>query len=300
MSLADAAVPTAAMPSGSATHAAAPTRVRGAWGRLLRSELRLVFGRRRNIALLVGLACVPLLLGTVLFVTRDSALGGQGPGFISRVTENGLFLVVAALFMCLPFLLPLTTGIASGDAIAGEAQAGTLRYLLAVPVSRARLLGIKALATLAYVACAVLAIAVVAFVVGAVMFGVGDVTLLSGTTVPVADGVLRIAGVAAYVALSLTGLVAVGLFLSTLTEVPVGAMAGTVVVAIVSAVLDTLPQLAVIHPGLLTHHWLDFAEFLRLEVGWGVLGQGLAVQAAWVAVFGALAWSRFTTADVTS
>ncbi|MBX9244725.1 ABC transporter permease [Actinotalea ferrariae] len=288
------------MPSGSATHAAAPTRVRGAWGRLLRSELRLVFGRRRNIALLVGLACVPLLLGTVLFVTRDSALGGQGPGFISRVTENGLFLVVAALFMCLPFLLPLTTGIASGDAIAGEAQAGTLRYLLAVPVSRARLLGIKALATLAYVACAVLAIAVVAFVVGAVMFGVGDVTLLSGTTVPVADGVLRIAGVAAYVALSLTGLVAVGLFLSTLTEVPVGAMAGTVVVAIVSAVLDTLPQLAVIHPGLLTHHWLDFAEFLRLEVGWGVLGQGLAVQAAWVAVFGALAWSRFTTADVTS
>ncbi len=300
MSLADATVGTAAVRAGSAVPAAAPARVRGAWGRLLRSELRLVFGRRRNIALLVGLACVPLLLGTVLFVTQDSALGGQGPGFISRVTENGLFLVVAALFMCLPFLLPLTTGIASGDAIAGEAQAGTLRYLLAVPVSRARLLGIKALATLAYVACAVLAIALVAFLVGAVMFGVGDVTLLSGTTVPVSDGVLRIAGVAAYVALSLTGLVAVGLFLSTLTEVPVGAMAGTVVVAIVSAVLDTLPQLAAIHPGLLTHHWLDFAEFLRLEVDWGVLGQGLAVQAAWVAVFGSLAWSRFTTADVTS
>ncbi|WP_024285201.1 ABC transporter permease [Cellulomonas sp. KRMCY2] len=273
---------------------------RGAWGRLVRSELRLVFGRRRNIALLAGLSFVPLLLGTLLFVTQDSALGGQGPGFIGRVTGNGLFLVVASLFMCLPFLLPLTTGIASGDAIAGEAQAGTLRYLLAVPVSRGRLLAVKALATMTFVGSAVAAIAVVALVVGAAYFGLGELTLLSGSTVPLSDGVLRIAGVALYVVLSLSGLVAVGLFLSSLTEVPVGAMAATVVVAIVSAVLDTLPQLAAIQPALLTHHWLNFAEFLRIQVDWGVLGRGLAVQAAWVAIFGALAWSRFTTADVTS
>lgn len=297
MSRADAVVDDVARPT---TTPADATRRRGAWGRLLRSELRLVFGRRRNIALLVGLSAVPLLLGTVLFITQDTALGGQGPGFVGRVTGNGLFLVVAALFMCLPFLLPLTTGIASGDAIAGEAQAGTLRYLLAVPVSRTRLLAVKALATLLFVAAAVMAIAVMALVVGAVYFGLKDVTLLSGSTVPLGDGLLRMAGVAVYVALSLTGLVAVGLFLSTLTEVPVGATAATVVVAIVSAVLDTLPQLAAIHPGLLTHHWLDFAEFLRIQVDWGVLGRGLGVQAAWVAIFGALAWSRFTTADVTS
>lgn len=273
---------------------------RGASLRLLRSELRLVFGRRRNIILLIGLAAVPLLLGTVLYITQDSALGGQGPGFIGRVTSNGLFLVVAALFMCLPFLLPLTIGIASGDAIAGEASAGTLRYLLVVPVARTRLLVVKAIGALSFAAAAVLSIAVVAFVTGGAYFGFHDLTLLSGTTVPLSDGLLRMLGVVVYVALSMTGLVAVGLFLSTLTEVPVGAMAATVVVAIVSAVLDTLPQLAAIHPGLLTHHWLDFAEFLRVQVDWGVLGNGIAVQAAWVAVFGALAWSRFTSADVSS
>jgi len=105
---------------------------------------------------------------------------------------------------------------------------------------------------------------------------------------------------AGYVALSLTGLVAVGLSFSTLTEVPVGAMATTVVVAIASAVLDTLPQLAAIHPGLLTHHWLNSAEFLRVQVDWSVLGQGMAVQAAWVVIFGSLAWSRLLTADVSS
>lgn len=290
---------TATRPPGGVPDADVAPRRGAAW-RLLRGELRLIFGRRRNQVLLVGLAAVPLLLGTVLFVAQDSALSGQGPGFVGRVTGNGLFLVVAALFMCLPFLLPLTIGIASGDAIAGEAQAGTLRYLLAVPVSRSRLLLAKAVASLTFVGAAVLAIALVALVTGAAYFGIRDITLLSGSTVPVGDGLLRVAGVVVYVALSLTGLVAVGLFLSTLTEVPVGAMAATVVVAIVSAVLDTLPQLAVIHPGLLTHHWLDFAEFLRVEVDWGVLAQGLAVQGAWVAVFGALAWSRFATADVTS
>lgn len=277
---------------------AAPAPV--AWGRLLRSELRLVLGRRRNIVLLVGLALVPVLLGTVLFLTRDSALSGQGPSFVDQVTGNGMFLVVAALFLCLPFLLPLCIGIASGDAVAGEASAGTLRYLLVVPVPRTRLLTVKAVAALTFAAAAVLAVAVTGLVVGALYFGLHDVTLLSGTTVPVGEGALRVLGIVGYVGLSLTGLVAVGLFFSTLTEVPVGAMAATVVVAIVSTVLDSLPQVSAIHPGLLTHHWFDFAEFLRVQVDWGVVADGLLVQAAWVALFGSLAWARFTTADVTS
>ena len=274
--------------------------LRGSLARLVRSELRLVLGRRRNLVLLAGLSLVPLLLGTVLFLSQDTALQGQGPGFVGRVTGNGLFLVVASLFLCLPFLLPLTIGIASGDAIAGEASAGTLRYLLTVPVARGRLLAVKAVGALTFAAAAVAAIAVVGIVAGAMFFGLRGITLLSGTTVPLGDGILRIAAVVVYVGLSMTGLVAVGLFFSTLTEVPVGAMAATVVTAIVCGVLDQLPQLHTIAPALLTHHWLDFAEFLRLEPDWGVLGQGLALQAAWVVIFGALAWSRFTTADVSS
>lgn len=279
---------------------AAPARRGVATARLLRSELRLVFGRVRNIVLLAGLAAVPVLVGIVLFVTQDSPVAGQGPPFLDRVTGNGLFLVFAALVSCLPFLLPLCVAIVSGDAVAGEAAAGTLRYLLVVPVPRTRLLLVKAGAVLAFAVAAVAAIAVTGLVVGAVLFGVGDVTLLSGDTVPLAEGILRTLGVVGYVVLSLTGLVAVGLFLSTLTEVPVAAMASTVVVAIVSGVLDALPQLSAVHPWLLTHHWLDLGEFLRLQVDVPTVLGGLAVQGAWAAVFGALAWSRFTTADVSS
>lgn len=276
------------------------SRARGSFGRLVRSELRLLFGRRRTLALLAGLALVPLLLALVLFIASNSGMGGQGPGFIDRVTGNGLFLVIAALFMCLPFLLPLTIGITAGDAISGEAQAGTLRYVLTVPVARTRLLVAKALVALAFAFAAVLVITIVALAAGGAFFGFSEMTLLSGTTVSLAAGAARMLGVAAYVALSLTGLVAVGLFFSTLTEVPVGAMAATTVVAVVSSVLDTLPQLSAIHPYLLTHHWFDFAEFLRLEVDWSVLASGLLVQLGWVAIFASLAWGRFRTADVTA
>ncbi|MCL1870328.1 MAG: ABC transporter permease [Promicromonosporaceae bacterium] len=275
-------------------------RVPGAFGRLLRSELRLVLGRRRNVILLSGLAAVPLLLALVLFLTRSSQSAGEGPGFVGRVTENGLFLVVAAIFVCLPFLLPLTIAIASGDAIAGEASAGTLRYLLVVPVPRTRLLVVKALAALAFAGSAVLAIAIVGLVAGAGFFGLHDVVLLSGDTVSLGAGALRIAGVVVYVALSMTGLVAVGLFFSTLTEVPVAAMAATVITAIVSGVLDALPALHAIHPWLLTHHWLDFAELLRIQPDWRTLASGLGVQAAWIVIFSTLAWARFTSADVSS
>lgn len=278
----------------------APNRRRGAFGRLLRSELGLVLGRRRNQFLLALLASVPILLGIVLAIVSDSAYAGQGPGFIDRIGGNGLFLVVTSLFLCTPFLLPLVTSIAAGDAIAGEAGGGTLRYLLTVPVRRGTLLVAKALAAMTFMLVAVALVTAAALLAGGVLFGFDDLTLLSGQTIPLADGVLRMLGVAAYVAMSLTGLVAVGLFFSTLAEVPVGVMAATVVVAIVSTVLDSLPQLSAIHPFLLTHHWFDFAEFLRFEVSWSLLGQGLALQAAWVAIFGSLAWARFTTADITS
>ncbi len=287
-------------PAEPADAAPAPRpRHRGATLRLLRSELGLVFGRRRNQVLLIALGVIPLIIGTAVKLSNGPD-AGEGPPFLSSVSSNGLFLVFTSLVVCLPLFLPLTVGIVSGDAVAGEASAGTLRYLLTVPVSRGRLLVVKGLGSLAFAAAAVLTVALVALTLGAALFGLGDVVLLSGDTIGLGEGLLRAAGVAAYVTLSLSGLVAVGLFVSTLTEVPVGAMATTVVVAVASSVLDALPQLSAVHPGLLTHHWFDFGELLRSSVDLGLLGTGLLVQLAWVVVAGALAWSRFTTADITS
>jgi len=272
--------------------------VPGAFWRLYRSELRLVLGRRRNLALLAVLAAVPALIGTAVKISTPK--GGDGPEFLGQVTGNGLFLVFTALTVSLPLFLPLVIGVVSGDAIAGEAGSGTLRYLLTVPVTRGRLLAVKSLGVASYTALAVATVTVVGLLVGAALFGLHDVTLLSGDTVALGNGLLRTLAVAAYVTVALFGLAAGGVFVSTLTENAIGAMATTIGLAVFSALLDAVPQLSAIHPVLLTDHWLGFGELLRTGVDTGALLRWSLLHLAYAAVFLSLAWSRLTTKDVTS
>jgi ABC-2 type transport system permease protein len=272
----------------------------GALRRQIAAELRLVFGRRRNAILLAGVGLVPILVGVAIRINGGASGRGDGPRFINQVSENGLFLVFTSLALMLPLLIPLVVGIVSGDAIAGEAGAGTLRYLLTIPAARGRVLAVKGSAALAFALAVVVVVALVGFIVGTALFPLGDVTLLSGDRVSLANGIGRGLLVGGYVLLSLTGLIVIGLLASTLTEVPVAAMATTIVIAVVSQVVDAIPQLHVVHPYLLTHHWLDFGELLRIEPRVGLLLHGLAVQAAYVAIAASLAWARLSSADVTS
>src|SRR5665213_557549 len=224
-------------------HAPPALRVRyqGVFLRQFLSETSIIFRRRRNIAILAVLGAVPVLIGVAVKVSAPR--GGGGPAFIGQITSNGLFLAFAALTVCLPVFLPLAVAVVAGDSIAGEANTGTLRYLLTVPVSRTRLLAIKSIGTLAYIGTAIGLVALVGIVVGVSLFGTHGVTLLSGDTVSLANGLLRTVGVGVYVFVDLLGLAAIAMFLSTLTEVPVGAMAGTVALVIIFAVLDSVPQL---------------------------------------------------------
>jgi len=267
-------------------------------GRQLRSELLMVFRRKRNIAMLIVLALVPILIGTAVFVAAPRP--GEGPPLVSQIAGNGLFLSFAALTICLPVLLPLAVSVIAGDAFAGEASTGTLRYLLTVPVSRTRLFAIKSAGVLAYVAAAILIIIVVGAIVGATYFGINGVTLLNGETVSNGEGALRAAGIALFVFVDLLGLAALAMFISTLTEVPIGAMAATVVLAIVFAVLEAVPQLGSFRSLLLTHHWFGFGELLRGEVNMGWLLRDTTIPLSYTAIFAAAAWARLATADVTS
>jgi ABC-2 type transport system permease protein len=285
-----------------AAQPAAPTpaivRHRGVLRRQLRNEFRLIFRRRRNIAMLIVLGAVPVLIGTAVKVSAPRP--GEGPAFIGQITGNGLFLAFAALTICLPVFLPLAVAVIGGDCIAGEANTGTLRYLLTVPVSRTRLLLVKSIGTLTYIAVAIAVVALIGSVMGVALFGTHGVTLLSGDTVSVSNGLLRTIGVAAYVFVDLLGLAAIAVFFSTMTEVPVGAMAATVAIVIAFAVLDSVPQLGGIRGLLLTHHWLDFGELLRQPIATQQLLRDTVVPLAYTAIFGSAAWSRLSTADITS
>jgi ABC-2 type transport system permease protein len=278
---------------------AAPSAQRSSGAAFLASELALLFRRRRTWAMLLALAAIPILIAVAVRLS-SSPSPGRGPAFLDRIAQNGLFVGVVGLLLCIPLFLPLTVGVVAGDTIAGEASQGTLRYLVVAPVGRVRLLVVKYVAAAVFCVAATLAVALSGTIAGLALFPVGPVTLLSGDTIGIGESVLRLALVAGYIAVSLLGLSAIGLFFSTLTDVPVGAMAATVVLAVASQVLDSLPQLDWLHPWLFSHHWLDFADLLRSPIAWDSFGDNALLQLGYVVVFGALAYGRFVTKDILS
>ncbi|MEU7055078.1 ABC transporter permease [Streptomyces sp. NPDC046197] len=272
---------------------------------LLRSELVTTFRRWRTLALLGVLAAVPILVGVAVKIetgggSRADRGGGGGPAFITQITNNGLFLVFTALAATLPFFLPMAIGVIAGDAIAGEANAGTLRYLLVAPAGRTRLLLTKYATTMAFCLVATVVVAVSALTVGALLFPLGDLTTISGTQISFADGLGRALLIALVVAVSLIGVAALGLFVSTLTNSGIAAMATTVGLLITVQILDQIPQLHAIHPYLFSHYWLSFADLMRDPVYWDDLVKNLELQALYAAVFGSAAWARFTAKDITA
>lgn len=273
-------------------------RPTGALARQYRNELRLVFRRRRNIAMLVVLAAIPILIGVA--VKLSSTGPGQGPPLVGQITNNGFFLAFTALTVCLPVFLPLAVAVVAGDSVAGEAHTGTLRYLLTIPVSRGRVLLVKSLGSLTYLAAAIILVAGVGIIAGLALFSSHGVTLLSGNTVSFGEGLKRLLGVAIFVFIDLLGLAALAIFLSTLTEVPIGAMAGTVALVIAFGVLDTVPQLGGIRGILLTHHWLGYSDLLRHDYSVLSLAHNLVVPLSYAAIFFSAAWARITTSDITS
>ncbi|MBN0046667.1 ABC transporter permease [Streptomyces actuosus] len=272
---------------------------------LFRSELVITLRRWRTLALLGVLAVVPVLVGIAVKIeTRGGSSvghrGGDGPAFISQVTNNGLFLVFAALAATLPFFLPMAVGVIAGDSIAGEANAGTLRYLLVAPAGRTRLLLAKYTTTLVFCLLAALVVAVSALAVGALLFPLGDLTTISGTRISLADGLGRALLIALVVAASLVGVAALGLFVSTLTGSGIAAMATTVGLLITVQILDQIPQLDALGPYFFSHYWLSFADLMRDPVQWDDLQRNLGLQALYAAVFGSAAWARFAGKDITA
>jgi|SRR6478735_2184055 len=267
--------------------------------RFLRSELGLVLRRRRNLAGLLVLAAVPVLIAVAVRSTASKP-GSDAPDFFQSITQNGLFVALAALTVELGIFLPLAIAAISGDAVAGEANLGTLRYLLTVPVSRLRLLGIKYAAIVVFAFVATFLITVVGMVVGLALFGGGDLTTLSGNQVSFANGLGRVVLASAYLAVALASLGAVGLFISTLTEQPIAATLATVIFSTASFILDSIPQVDWLHPYLITHHWMAFGDFFRTPMAWNGVLHGLYLAAAYGLVFFLAAWARFAGKDVTS
>jgi ABC-2 type transport system permease protein len=263
-----------------------------------RAEVGLLLRRTRTRALLIVLAVVPIVIAVAVRLSGNGPQPGEGPQFLDQLTHNGVFAALVGLTVTVPFFLPLAVAVVAGDSIAGEANLGTLRYLLTRPYGRTRLLVAKGAVVALFCIIATFTVAAAGIIAGAILFPIGPVTTLSGTTLSLAAGTARIFVAAAIVGASLLGLAAIGLWISTLTDAPVGAMAATAGIAVLSGVLETVPQLHAIHPWLLTHYWLTFGDVLRSPIRWTDITKNFLLQLGYVAVFATAAWARFTTKDI--
>ncbi|HEY7264981.1 MAG TPA: ABC transporter permease [Trebonia sp.] len=277
--------------------------------RFLLNEMRLVFFRRRNLLLLFVVVLFPLLIGIGLKLAAPASHGGEGGGggpasggaaFFNQLAGNGVFLTFIALSLLLILVLPVVIAVVSGDSVAGEAGYGTLRYLLAVPAGRTRLLAVKYLTIVAWGVAATFIVSAVALIAGVIFFPVGPVTLLSGTTVSLGAGLVRVLLVTLYVCAAMAALGAIGLAVSAFTEHAIGAIAAVMILVVASEVVDQIPQFASVAPYLPTHWWNSFDSLLRVPVDTTTMWHGLLSFGVYAAVFCAIAWARFTSGDVTS
>jgi len=260
-------------------------------------------GRRPRSWVSVGLLCgLPALVAIFLAATNLGPAPGEDPAFLSAVLANGALFPAAALAIVLPIFLPVAVAVVGGDAIAGEASSGMLRYLLLRPVGRTRLLVAKLVSLVAFVLVAVVAVAASSYVVGVALFPSDptSTTSVSGATLTTTELVLRTGAAVIYVAVSMLGVGAIAVFLSTVTDSSLGATFVALAVLVASQVFVTLDASGAIRPYLPTRYWLAWIDLYREPILWRDIERGLAIQAVYVAVFLAMAWANFATKDIKS
>jgi ABC-2 type transport system permease protein len=273
-------------------------------------ELRKLLVSRRTWVTILLIDALPTLVAVLLAVTEVGPRPGTGPAFLSAVLTDGKLFPLAALGIVLPLFLPIAVALNAGDAIAGEAQAGTLRYVLVRPVGRTRLLVAKLTSVMAFVVLTVLVVAVTAYVVGVLLLGgsrvptvgtVGTVgtASISGGTFSTQELLLRTGLALGYAMVCMLGVAAIALFLSTMTRSPLGAALGALAVLIASTILLGLEAASVLQPYLPTRYWLAFVDLFRDPILWRDVLRGVTLQAVYVVVFLAAGWANFMTKDVT-
>jgi ABC-2 type transport system permease protein len=290
--------------------------------------------RRLRTWISIGLICaLPLVVAIFIAVTHLAPPPGQGSAFLSAVLDEGQLYPAAALALVLPVFLPVAVAVVAGDSIAGEASAGTLRYLLARPVGRTKLLVAKLVAVITFAVLAVVAVTVTSYATGVLILGpsraaaVGTtpgglapgsiapgaggsptaglqsgaaITSLSGTPLTTLQLIERVLGAMSFITVSMLGVAAIALFLSTLTNSAIGAALGSLAALVVSEILVTLNAATAVQPYLPTRYWLAWIDFFRQPIFWPDIQRGFAIQAVYVLVFLAAGWANFATKDVTT
>jgi ABC-2 type transport system permease protein len=256
--------------------------------------------RRRRVQLLLGfLVLLPFILWAAFEFGGDDG-GGGGSGFVDLATSSAPNFVVFTLFAVSSFLLPMIVALFFGDTIASEASWSSLKYLLAMPIPRHRLMRQKAVASGLLSLFAITLLPAVALLVGVIFYGTGEALSPTGDAIPFDQAMVALLFTVIYLAIHLLWVAGMALFLTVSTDAPLGAVGGTVLVAILSSILDQITALEDLRNFLPTHYAFAWSDLISTDIDWSNMAAGAFSAVVYAAFFGMLAWRRFQTKDITS
>ncbi|MDI9884567.1 ABC transporter permease [Streptomyces sp. HNM0645] len=269
----------------------------------LRVEAVRQLKRRRTLVMGAILAALPFVLIAAFAIGGSPDERGDGGGRINLMdtaTASGANFAATCLFVSAGFLLVVPVALFCGDTVASEASWSSLRYLLAAPVPRSRLLWSKLAVALGFSAAAMLLLPLVGLAVGTVAYGWGPLRLPTGGSLATADTLPRLALVVAYIFVSQLVTAGLAFWLSTKTDAPLGAVGGAVGLTIIGNVLDAVTALGSWRDFLPAHWQFAWADALQPQLEWGGMLKGTAVSVTFAMVLIALAFRGFARKDIVS
>ncbi|MEU3057453.1 ABC transporter permease [Streptomyces griseus] len=279
-------------------------------GRTLPLRVEAMRQLRRRRTLLMGgvLAALPFILIIAFAIggTPDGEDGGGGRGGGSRInlmdvaTESAANFAATSLFVSAGFLLVVPVALFCGDTVASEASWSSLRYLLAAPVPRVRLLWSKLVVALGFSLAAMVLLPLVALAAGTAAYGWGPLKLPTGGALAAGDTVPRLAIVVAFIFVSQLVTAGLAFWLSAKTDAPLGAVGGAVGLTIVGNVLDAVTALGSWRDFLPAHWQFAWADALQPQLEWGGMIKGAAVSVTYALILFALAFRGFSRKDIVS
>ncbi|MFE3072399.1 ABC transporter permease [Streptomyces sp. NPDC059247] len=266
----------------------------------LRVEALRQWKRRRTLVMGGILVALPFVL-IIAFAVGGDREGGSGRiTLMDTATASGANFAATCLFVSAGFLLVIPVALFCGDTVASEASWSSLRYLLAAPVPRSRLLASKLAVALGYSAAAMVLLPVVALAAGTVAYGWGPLLLPTGGAVPAGDALFRLAVAVAFVFASQLVTAGLAFWLSTRTDAPLGAVGGAVGLTIVGNVLDAVTALGDWREYLPAHWQFAWIDALQPQLEWGGMVKGTAISLTYALVLFALAFRGFARKDIVS
>lgn len=266
----------------------------------LRVEAMRQLRRRRTLVVGAVLAVLPFVLIAAFAIGGQPSRRDGRVTLIDTATSSGVNFAATCLFVSAGFLLVVPVALFCGDAVASEASWSSLRYLLAAPVPRARLLLSKLAVALGFSAAAMVLLPVVALAAGTAAYGWGPLQIPTGGALPGDTAALRLAVVVAYIFVGQLVTAGLAFWLSTVTDAPLGAVGGAVGLTIVGNVLDAVTALGHWRDFLPAHWQFAWADALQPHLEWSGMIKGTAVSVSYALVLFAFAFRHFRGKDVVS